>query len=86
MTKNSKDRTIHEVKEYECYVHMFDGRTIIGNINISPLERLSDVFTQNQAPFVIVYNATIGDGPRGRTFILNKSGISWIEPLEPLEA
>jgi Family of unknown function (DUF6812) len=86
MVKKSIDGTIFEVKEYECSVHMFDGRTIIGKININPMGRLSDVFTQGQAPFVVVYEATIGDGPRNRTFILNKSGISWVEPEDPVEA
>jgi len=86
MAKKSIDRTMFEVKEYECSVHMFDGRTIIGKINISPMGRLSDVFTQGQSPFVVVYEATIGDGPSNRTFILNKSGISWVEPEEPVEA
>lgn len=86
MAKKSIDGTIFEVKEYECSVHMFDGRTIIGKININPMGRLSDVFTQGQAPFVVVYEATIGDNPRNKTFILNKSGISWVEPKEPVEA
>lgn len=80
MTEKTIDRTFYEVKDYECFVHMFDGRTIKGKINISPLGRLSDVFTKGQAPFVVVYEATIDDGPKNRIFILNKSGISWVEP------
>jgi len=73
------------VKEHKCTIYMFDGRTIKGKININPVGRLSDVFTQNQSPFVVIYDATIGDGSRKRTFFLNKSGIAWAEPEEPVE-
>jgi len=83
MVDKSKHLEIFEVKESRCAVHMFDGRTITGKININPMGRLSDVFTQDQSPFVVIYDATIGDDHRHRTFILNKSGISWVEPVEP---
>ena len=82
MADESKNIEIFEIKESRCSVHMFDGRTITGIININPMGRLSDVFTQDQSPFVVVYDATIGDDHRHRTFILNKSGISWVEPVE----
>lgn len=74
-----------KVKEHKCTLHMFDGRTITGKININPMGRLSDVFTQDQSPFVVIYDATIGDDMRKRTFFLNKSGIAWAEPEEPLK-
>ncbi|UCD33739.1 MAG: hypothetical protein JSW04_05715 [Desulfobacterales bacterium] len=77
------EEKLYEVNEYKCTVHMFDGRTIIGKININIMGRLSDMFTKNPAPFVVVYDATLGDDPSPRTLILNKSGISWIEPDEP---
>ena len=69
-----------KVKEYKCTIHMFDGRSITGKININPMGRLSDVFTQDQSPFVVIYDATIGDDPSKRTFFLNKAGIAWAEP------
>ncbi len=85
MPDESLNVEIFEVKEHMCAVHMFDGRTITGKINISPMGRLSDVFTQDQSPFVVIYDATIGNDSRLRTFILNKSGISWVEPEEPVK-
>ena len=72
-----------KVEEHKCTIHMFDGRTITGKINISSLERLSDVFAKDQSSFVIIYDATIGVDDRKRTFFLNKSGIAWAEPEEP---
>lgn len=86
MVEKTIDRTFYEIKDYECFVHMLDGRTIKGKINISPQGRLSDVFTKEQAPFVVVHEATIDDGPRNRIFILNKSGISWVEPEDSAKA
>ena len=73
---------MYEIKEYVCTVHMFDGRVIRGKINTNHMERLSDLFTRDQSPFVVIFNAKIGDDLRSRTLILNKSGISWVEPEE----
>ena len=84
MAKNPIDRKLFEVEGRKCFVHMFDGRTIKGKVNISPSKRLSEVFTQGQEPFVVIYEATIGDGSKDKTFILNKSGISWVEPEKPV--
>ena len=33
---------------------------------------------------MVIYEATIGDGSKDKTFILNKSGISWVEPEKPV--
>ena len=74
---------MYEIKEYICTVHTFEGRVIRGKINTTHMERPSDLFTKDQSPFVVIYNATIGDDLKNRTLILNKSGISWVEPEEP---
>jgi hypothetical protein len=79
------EEILYQIKEYNCTVHMFDGRTIKGKININIMGRLSDMFTKNPSPFVVVYDATLGDDPKRRTLILNKTGISWVEPEEPEE-
>ena len=69
-----------EVREYNCSIHMLDGNTITGKVNACSLRRLSEVFTKDQSPFVVIYDATIGDGSRKRTFFLSKSAIAWVEP------
>ena len=74
---------IYEIKEYMCTVHTFDGPVIRGKINTTHMERLSDLFTKDQSPFVVIYNATVGDDTKNKTLILNKSGIFWVEPDEP---
>jgi hypothetical protein len=79
------EEKLYEVNEYKCNVHMFDGRTIKGKVNINIMGRLSDMFTKNPSPFVVVYDATLGDDSKRRTLILNKTGISWVEPEDPEE-
>jgi hypothetical protein len=69
-----------EVREFKCTIHMLDGNTITGKINICALKRLSEVFTKDQSPFVVIYDAIVGDGSRARTFFLSKSAIAWVEP------
>jgi hypothetical protein len=86
MADKSRAREVYEFKEHKCTVHMFDGRIIIGKINIGPSRRLSDVFTRDLSPFVVLYDAAVGTDPKNRTFILNKSGIAWVEPEDPIEA
>jgi hypothetical protein len=69
-----------EVREYKCTIHMLDGNTITGKVNICALNRLSEVFTKDPSPFVVIYDATEGDGSRKKTFFLSKSAIAWVEP------
>ena len=69
-----------EVREYKCTIHLLDGNTITGTVNSSSLRRLSEVFTKDQSPFVVVYNAKMWDGSRKKTFILSKSAIAWVDP------
>ena len=69
-----------EVREYKCKIHMLDGNTITGKVNSRSLKRLSEVFTNDQSPFVVVYGAKMWDGSKKKTFILSKSAIAWIDP------
>ncbi len=71
-----------EIREYPCTIHMLDGNTITGKVNACSLRRLSEVFTKEDSPFVVIYGATKGDGSRIRTFFLSKAAIAWVEPEE----
>ncbi|MBI9083893.1 MAG: hypothetical protein JEZ11_09875 [Desulfobacterales bacterium] len=58
-----------------------DGSTFQGQVNLSSKDRVSDLFTQSQAPFVVLVNVVLREG-EGKTLILNKNHIVWVEPEE----
>jgi hypothetical protein len=56
-----------------------DGSTLSGKINIGEKERVSDVFTKTDNPFVVLFDAATANGC-GRVFFINKTHIVWVEP------
>lgn len=58
-----------------------DGSTFQGRVHLSDGDRVSDLFTQSQAPFVVLVDVVLREG-EGKTLILNKDHIVWVEPEE----
>ena len=58
-----------------------DGSTIQGKVNISSLERVSDLFTKSEESFLVLVDAVSKD-VQGKTLFLNKDHIIWVEPEE----
>ncbi|MDA8138806.1 MAG: hypothetical protein M0036_09150 [Desulfobacteraceae bacterium] len=58
-----------------------DGATVQGQVNISPNQRVSDLFKLDKGPFVVLINAGYGD-VTGKTLFINKDHIVWVEPEE----
>lgn len=56
-----------------------DGAAIQGKVNISAVERVSDVFTKSAEPFVVLVDAVSKD-VQGKTLFINKDHIIWVEP------
>ncbi len=56
-----------------------DGSTLQGKVNISPNQRVSELFTIQKGPFVVLVDATFGD-VSGKTLFINKEHIVWVEP------
>ncbi len=56
-----------------------DGSTLQGRVNISPNQRVSELFTIQKGPFVVLVDATFGD-VSGKTLFINKEHIVWVEP------
>lgn len=56
-----------------------DGGTIQGKVNISALERVSEVFTKSAEPFLVLVDAVSKD-VHGKTLFINKDHIIWVEP------
>lgn len=58
-----------------------DGSTFMGKVNIGIKERVSDLFTRPEKPFIILINGEHKEGPE-RVLIINKNHIIWAEPEE----
>jgi len=56
-----------------------DGSTINGKVNISPEQRVSDLFTQRDKPFIVMVDVVLKDAV-GKTRFINKDHIVWVEP------
>ncbi len=56
-----------------------DGSTLSGKVNIGEKERVSDLFTKTDNPFVVLFDAATAHGC-GRVFFINKTHIVWVEP------
>ena len=60
-------------------VRTTDGATISGKVNIGIKERLSDLFTKPEKPFIILLNSEHSEGSE-KVLIINKNHIIWAEP------
>jgi len=55
-----------------------DGAHVTGEIHLEASQRMTDLFTESAQPFVVLLEAATTTGP-GKTLILNKAQIVWIE-------
>ena len=61
-------------------VRTSDGALLVGDVNLlagEGVDRLSEIFTKDSKPFIILFNA-MQQGKPGQTFIVNKSHIIWV--------
>ena len=58
-----------------------DGNTLMGKVNIGIKERVSDLFTKTEKPYIVLLDAEHKDGS-GKVLIVNKDHIVWAEPEE----
>jgi hypothetical protein len=56
-----------------------DGSTVQGKVNISPHQRVSELFTLQKGPFVVMVDASYGT-VCDKTLFINKEHIVWVEP------
>ena len=67
-------------KEYrDITIRTSDGSTLLGRINIGIKERVSDLFTKTDNPFIVLFDAEHKDGT-GKVLFVNKNNIVWVEP------
>jgi len=69
----------------DVLIKLIDGSSVRGKINLYrdevTLQRVSEIFTRVQDPFVVVFDATV-EGKVGKTCVINKSNIIWVSPEE----
>ncbi|MBW1740996.1 MAG: hypothetical protein JRJ42_07660 [Deltaproteobacteria bacterium] len=65
-------------------VRTVDGFTFSGTLNLGINERLSEVFTKEEKPFIVLWDVTFdrGKGGTGKVLFVNKRNIVWAEPEE----
>ena len=67
-------------KEYRnITIRTSDGSTILGKVNLGIKERVSDLFTKTENPFIVLFDAEHRDGT-GKVLFVNKNNIVWAEP------
>ncbi len=77
-----KKHTSHPEPVYKkITIKTTDGATIQGKVNLTPKERVSDLFTKSKSSFIVVVDAFLREG-QGKILIVNKEHIVWVEPEE----
>ena len=62
-------------------IRTVDGSVIQGQINLGAEQRVSDVFTKSETPFIVLFDAVYSGGS-GKVLVINKMHVVWIEPEE----
>jgi hypothetical protein len=69
----------YSTKYKSITVRTIDGSTFNGKVNISPDQRVSDIFTKSDRSFIVMVDVTSID-TSGKTRFINKDHIVWVEP------
>ncbi|MGB5157827.1 DUF6812 domain-containing protein [Desulfobacterium sp. N47] len=76
-----KPGTNYKAKYREVTIKTSDGAIIQGKINLSLNQRVSDIFTKSDAPFIVMVDAFSKEG-EGKIMFINKRHIIWAEPTD----
>ena len=69
-------------REYRSVIiRTVDGSTLSGKVNIGIKDRVSDLFTKTETPFIVLFDVENRD-TSGKVLIVNKNNIVWVEPQE----
>jgi hypothetical protein len=58
-----------------------DGSVVEGKVNLGYENRVSDLFTKMDYPFIVVFDAMYVGSPKKKVLVLNKQHIVWAEPV-----
>jgi len=73
----SKDNYRREYRRIS--IKTSDGSTLVGKVNIGIKERVSDLFTKTENPFIVLIDVEHQD-ISGKVLFVNKNNIVWVEP------
>ena len=88
MGKNESDN--RKIKGRIVRIKLVDGTLVNGQVNLNrekEYDRLSDLISSKQEPFLILFNVTLYDKTtespiKHKTLFVNKNYILWVEPDE----
>lgn len=71
---------MREMNVGRIVICMVDGTVFRGQVNIGAARRLSDFFRRGENPFLVLFEASIGNSPEKDVFFLNRDHILWVKP------
>ena len=75
--EESKDSYKREYRNVT--IRTIDGTTLLGKVNIGIKDRVSDLFTKTENPFIVLFDVEDRD-ISGKVLFINKNNIVWVEP------
>ncbi len=72
-------KTQYKTEIRKIVIKTTDGETMSGKINIGVKERVSDIFTNEDNPFIVLFDAE-HKNTSGKVLFVNKNNIVWAEP------
>jgi hypothetical protein len=70
------------LKPAEVNIKTLEGTVIKGKVNLAYENRVSDLFTKTDDPFIVVFDSMYVGSPKKKVLVLNKQHIVWAEPQQ----
>jgi hypothetical protein len=75
------NKAAYQTEYRSITIRTTDGSTLNGQVNISPDQRVSDLFTRADKTFIVMVGVS-STNTQGKTRFINKDHIVWVEPDE----
>ena len=76
-----ENKDTYQTEYRSITIRTTDGSTLNGKVNISPDQRVSDLFIRADKSFIVMVDVTSMDA-QGKIRFINKDHIVWVEPDE----
>ena len=63
-------------------IKTLDGTEIEAKVNLAHENRISDLFSKTENPFIVLLDADFVGAAKKEVMVLNKQHIVWAEPLD----
>lgn len=71
---------MREMNAQRITIAMQDGTVFQGHINIGSCRRLSDFLRKEEGTFIVLFEASMGNGAEKGVYFLNRNNILWAKP------